>query len=157
MSVAQIAEWRLPGCGENCIPRRHDPIDHERYGHESGYTRAVKDMRPRVVSVGCLTVDLLSKIVTVDNEQVPITPTEYSVLEYLSVNVGRRCSAEEITQAIWGDIREQWVGHNVSVHMSRLRSKLGPAASLIHTKAGFGYMLRHSQRDVLSLPVRGAQ
>lgn len=156
MSVAQINSWRLAGCGDGCIPRRHDPLDHERYGHESGYARAVEDMRPRVVEVGCLSIDLISKVVTVDDERVPLTPTEYRIMACLAGSVGRRLPLGEIAQSVLGRSDGRDDAHNIRVNMARMREKLGPAAGLIYTEPGFGYVLRHSQRDPFRLPVRGA-
>lgn len=139
-------DWRLPGCGSRCTYLTHNPDDHE----AAGYRRAVDDLRPRSVSVGALTVDLMANRILVDDRVVTVTSREYEVLAYLARNVGRYCSAHEITRGVWGDAWVESVydgGHNVRVNLTRVRPKLGPAAALLVNRIGVGYALRISQRD----------
>lgn len=158
MSVARVDFWRLDGCGDTCFRSAHDPVAHERHGWETGYADAVEERRQKSVTVGCLTVDFLGKIVTVNGERVRLTPSEYAVLAFLVANMGVRYSSNHIETAIWtvGWVRRP--GHIVRVNVCRMRKKLGPvAAALIHNEPGLGYMLRANQNDLISSPVRGDQ
>ncbi|WP_186645356.1 response regulator transcription factor [Fluviispira vulneris] len=78
--------------------------------------------------------------VTVGNESVSLTATEYQLLIFLAERVGKLQSREALLQKVWG-----YEGHvntrTVDTHIKRLRQKLGTAGSLIETIHGFGYQL----------------
>ncbi|SHI84499.1 DNA-binding response regulator, OmpR family, contains REC and winged-helix (wHTH) domain [Clostridium cavendishii DSM 21758] len=70
-----------------------------------------------------LVLNKLTKEVTVDDEAIKVTPSEYKILELLMSNWGRVFSSDEIYERIWGD-----VGYNcentVAVHVRRIREKI---------------------------------
>lgn len=95
----------------------------------------------RVLSAGSLEVDLGAKRVSVDGEDVTLTPTEYRLLTVLMERRGRVQSRTQLLRAAW-DIHADIETRTVDMHVQRLRSKLGPASSLIETARGFGYRFR---------------
>ncbi|MBQ9086631.1 MAG: response regulator transcription factor [Clostridia bacterium] len=78
--------------------------------------------RPDKISISGLTVNTDSRTVTVDGEDVRLTPIEYKILELLARNRGRVFSAEEIYQRVWNE--ETVVGDNtIAVHIRHIREK----------------------------------
>lgn len=77
----------------------------------------------------------------VNGRHVPLTATEYRLLEFLMANPGKVFSREELLKSIWG---EGWhvSPRNVDVHIRRLRESIEPAPQdpqWIQTVRGFGY------------------
>jgi two-component system KDP operon response regulator KdpE len=92
---------------------------------------------------GPLTIDFDQRRVTLNDTHVALSPTEYSLLEYLARNAGRTLVADALLANVWGP---EYMGDHASLHLyiSRLRKKLSqnPAAPrFIQTKPGIGYML----------------
>ena len=88
-------------------------------------------------------VDLAAARVTRGGREVPVTRTEYLLLELFLRNPGRVLSHSQIFQAVWGydfGLRS----HNLWVYMSYLRAKLEAAGEprILHTVRGLGYVLR---------------
>ena len=74
-------------------------------------------------SVGPVTLDEERKRVTVDGEDVALTPIEYNILRLLIRHPGRIYSSTEIYEQVWNEMA---VGaeNAVSVHIRHLRQKL---------------------------------
>ncbi len=75
------------------------------------------------------------------NEEIDLTPTEFSILWYLCENRGRVISSEELFSNVWG---EKYLDCNntVMVHIKRLREKLHEKPrnpKFIKTVWGVGY------------------
>jgi DNA-binding response OmpR family regulator len=75
------------------------------------------------LQAGELTVDLISREVTVDGNQVRLSTTEFELLVYLLRNRGHVLTREQILRAVWG------YGHDpgtnvVDVYVGYLRRKL---------------------------------
>ena len=73
--------------------------------------------------VGGIELNDREKIVTVDGEQVSLTPIEYAVLKLLMENPNRVYSSKDIYRIVWN---EQPMGNEgaVSVHIRHLREKI---------------------------------
>jgi DNA-binding response OmpR family regulator len=76
------------------------------------------------ISHGPLTVDPRVRRVTVSGEEVPLTPTEFDILECLAADPGRVVSRQEILERVWNT---HWYGPSrvLDVHIAALRRKLG--------------------------------
>lgn len=146
MSVASI-EWRLDGCGADCMPRQHDPADHERYGRLLELKRGLA----RPVHAGPMVIDLEDRCVMVGDDEVALSPTEWEILAILARNAGRLVAYGDILAGVWGDGYEY--GQIVRVSMARLRAKLGSAGHLIETRRGHGFRLTDGSRPS-PLPTR---
>lgn len=71
---------------------------------------------------GSITLDREQKIVTVDGENVKLTPTEFKIIELLMENVGVVFSSAQIYERIWRE--DAYATDNiVSVHIRRIREK----------------------------------
>lgn len=75
------------------------------------------------IQVGGLTLNKATKTVTVDEEEVRLTATEYKILELLMENKGRVFSIEEIYERVWKDPSYN-AENTVAVHVRRIREKI---------------------------------
>jgi DNA-binding response OmpR family regulator len=104
--------------------------------------RAVlRRVRPggELVKHGPLAVDLRTRKVTVNGQDVPLTPKEFDILEVLAIDPGRLVSRQEVLEAAWD---AHWYGPTkvLDVHVAALRRKLG-VPGLIETAYGRGFRL----------------
>ena len=95
--------------------------------------------QPQVLQHGPLTVDLRTHKVSVDGNQIAVTPKEFAILECLASDPGRVVSRQEMLERAWD---EHWYGPTkvLDVHMAALRKKLGDPG-LIETVYGHGFRL----------------
>jgi two-component system KDP operon response regulator KdpE len=97
-----------------------------------------------VFTSGELIVDLARRLVTIANEEVQLTPTEYELLKLMITHAGKVLTHQQILRRVWG------VGyanelHLLRVNISNLRRKieLDPTRpGYILTEPGVGYRLR---------------
>lgn len=102
--------------------------------------RAATPVPESVVMLGDMRIDLTRKAVTINNEFVNLSNTEYAILELLIHNANTYTSRIEIFRKIWPD----GAGANeriVDTNISRLRRKLGSLGSCIVNRTGLGYMI----------------
>lgn len=90
-----------------------------------------------------VTIELTNRRVLVRGEEVQFSKTEWEVLQYLAVNVGRVITHPELLSRIWGpEFRDET--YYLRTWVSRIRRKLGSHAedaALITTFPGIGYRL----------------
>jgi DNA-binding response OmpR family regulator len=87
---------------------------------------------------GNLVLDFNMKELSINNEKIQLTKTEFELLTLFAKHPERMFSRESIILKIWSDtpyITER----TVDVHITRLRKKLGVYASAISNKTGYGY------------------
>ena len=88
-----------------------------------------------------LQVNLLTRRVWVEDEEIDLTPREYDLLATLVRNAGRVITHQQLLNLVWGPKHTQDTQY-LRVHISHLRQKIGAAGSrLIRTEAGIGYRL----------------
>jgi DNA-binding response OmpR family regulator len=98
---------------------------------------------PDVLRVGPLTLDRDQHTVTVKDEKMDLTPTEYDILAMLMEVPGHVFSRADILEATQGVAFEAYE-RTVDVHIKNLRKKLEPDPSeprYILTVRGAGYRL----------------
>lgn len=96
------------------------------------------------IEYGPLVLNMTDKMLTVNGEQMMLSPREFSVLEMLLSRVGRVVSKEAIVEALcrW----DEGVGNNaIEVYIHRLRKKLEPLGINVLTIRGLGYLLQKAQ------------
>lgn len=72
---------------------------------------------------GAITLDTDQKIVTVEGENVKLTPTEFKILQLFMENVGMVFSSKQIYERVWEE--DAYSAENiVSVHIRRIREKI---------------------------------
>ncbi len=96
------------------------------------------------IKIGKMVVDMTQRSVSVDDQTIHLTPTEFKVLNYLVNNIDKVVPHEELMLAIWGeDYRD--CTHYLRVSIGRLRQKIEKDSSnpeYIVTCSGVGYMIR---------------
>lgn len=95
----------------------------------------------RRISVGPVELDREAHRVFSDGVEVDLTRLEYRLLEVLLERRGRVQTRRQLLQAVW-DTNAAIETRTVDMHVARLRTKLGDAASLIETVRGIGYRFR---------------
>ena len=84
---------------------------------------AAEAAKASVLRSGGLEIDDDRKAVTVDGDQVSLTPIEYGILRLLLANAGRVFSIQEIYENVWKE--EAYSAENtVAVHIRRIREKI---------------------------------
>jgi DNA-binding response OmpR family regulator len=102
---------------------------------------AAEDTRLRI---GDLVVDAASREVHRGEQRIPLTRTEYNLLERLVYRPGRVVSRRALIESVWGFDREI-EGNTLDAFMHLLRAKVDAPGrpKLIHTVRGIGYMVRN--------------
>lgn len=91
-----------------------------------------------LLSVGPVSLNLLTREVRAGDAPVELTRREFALLEYLARSPGRVLSRTQILERVWGyDFDPQT--NLVDVTIRRLRKKLGEAGAVIGTVRGVGY------------------
>ena len=105
--------------------------------------RASDQTEPTRLSVGDLSMNLLTREVTRGEKKIELQPIEFSLLEYLMRNPGRMLSKTMIMEHVW-DYNFDPQTNVVEARISRLRDKIDRdfPKKLIHTVRGVGYVLR---------------
>jgi two-component system KDP operon response regulator KdpE len=97
-----------------------------------------------IYHVDDLRMDLEHRNVTLQGNEVSLTPTEYDILRALVQNAGKVLTHRQILHQVWGSAYEGDM-HLLRVNMSNLRRKIEPDPGRPHyilTEAGVGYRLR---------------
>lgn len=101
-------------------------------------------LRPTVrLEAGPLTLDLSTRKVRRDEQDIELSPTEFNLLELLMRFAGQVVTRKMLNEHLWG---EDWgsMTNVIDVHVNRLRKKIdrGHEGSLIQTVRGRGYVIR---------------
>ena len=84
---------------------------------------SVREEKPSVLALGGIELDDDTKVVTVDGEEISITPKEYDILKFFLENPGKVFSSREIYRRVWQD-KPMGAEGTVAVHIRHLREKL---------------------------------
>jgi two-component system OmpR family response regulator len=103
--------------------------------------RSTQASEPTRLSVGNLTLDLLTREVRRGDQKIELQAREFALLEYLMRNVGRVVTKTMILEHIW-DYSFDPQTNVVDVLVHRLRSKVDPDHALIQTMRGVGYAIK---------------
>lgn len=98
------------------------------------------NLLPRKVVRGSLTIDRSSRVTTLDDVPVALTPREFDLLTFLVDHPGEAFSKRDLLRRVWGwDFGDD---STVMVHIRRLREKVEADPSdprLVLTVRGLGY------------------
>lgn len=90
-----------------------------------------------------LTVDVSRRLVSVNEKEIQLTPTEYDLLKALVTYAGKVVTHRQLLKQVWGEGYDDM--HILRVNISNLRGKIEPDPSrptYIHTEPGVGYRLK---------------
>ena len=114
--------------------RRYTQLNPNSSVHESGKNE---------ISIRELTINKDNHKVTVDGEEIKLTPIEFDILYLLASNPGRVFSTDEIFGNVWNE-KVYEANNTVMVHIRRLRGKMKEDArknKIITTVWGVGYKI----------------
>jgi heavy metal response regulator len=105
--------------------------------------RATRTPEATTLTVGDLTMDLLSRRVTRAGQAIELRPREFALLEYLMRNAGKVVSKTMILSHVW-EYNFDPQTNIVDVLVSRLRDKIDRPfdTRLLQTVRGVGYVIR---------------
>ncbi len=105
--------------------------------------RASRAAEPSRLTVGDLTIDLITRETVRSGRAVELQPREFSLLEYLMRHAGQVVSKTMILEHIW-DYHFDPQTNVVDVLVCRLRNKIDRdyGTKLIHTIRGVGYVIK---------------
>jgi two-component system, OmpR family, KDP operon response regulator KdpE len=106
--------------------------------------RAARPGAEPVFHTGGLTLDLAHRRVTLDGQEMTLTPTEYDLLRVLAADADRVLTHRQLLRQVWGAAYEQET-HLLRVNISNLRRKIEADPSrpqYVITEPGVGYRLR---------------
>ena len=92
------------------------------------------------IAVGDLVVDRERFRVTVADDPAPLTYMEFEALYVIAEAGGRVVAYDRLAEALWGAAGDDHRAR-LAVLVSRIRSKLGPAAQYLQTVRQVGYRL----------------
>ena len=100
----------------------------------SGSSKEAED----IVTIDGLTVNFTARRVTVDGQELDLSPKEYDLLFYMVRNRGIALSREKLISDVWG---YDFFGDDrtLDTHIKLLRRQLGRYADRITTLRGVGY------------------
>ena len=93
---------------------------------------------------GLLTYDSISRVFSVRDAVLRLTPREHTVLEALVMKVGKTVSKRALADSLFG-INEPVAPEAIEVYVHRLRRKLEASEASIITLRGLGYLLKEHQ------------
>jgi DNA-binding response OmpR family regulator len=118
-------------------PRHGTLLTAEAPGHEAINGRGHSGV---VEGGGGLVINRDRREVTINDHLVPLTRTEFDLLDHLASRAGTVCTRSDMVRAVWEtDFTDDQ--HLVDVHIANLRRKLrqGSTRTWIHTVRGVGY------------------
>lgn len=109
--------------------------------------RAQGELKPvagggRILRAGSLRLDVAAHIVTLDGEELDLTPTEFRLLRTLMERRGRTQTRRQLLTEAWridSSVANRLQTRTVDMHVRRLRAKMGAVGEWIETVRGFGY------------------
>ncbi|MBL8850778.1 MAG: response regulator transcription factor [Planctomycetaceae bacterium] len=106
-------------------------------------TRRSLQLSSQQLTTGPLSLDLATRRVMRDGQEISLTPTEFSLLEFLMRNTGQVVTRKMLCEHLW---EADWEGvtNLIEVHVNRLRAKIDREFEnpLLQTVRGRGYVLR---------------
>jgi len=97
-----------------------------------------------IFQVDALTIDLGRRRVTIADNEISLTPTEYNILRTLAQNAGKVMTHRQLLRQVWGANYESEM-HILRVNISNLRRKIETnpnRPNYILTEPGVGYRLK---------------
>lgn len=98
----------------------------------------------KIIQIGDLMIDLDRHRVTIKQNPIQLTSTEFKLLVELASKRGRVQTREHLLDKVWGYTYEGYA-RTVDTHIRRLREKLGSSGDYIETIRGMGYRFREEK------------
>jgi DNA-binding response OmpR family regulator len=105
--------------------------------------RRANGLAQAAVTLGGLSIDLRSRVVTVNGAMVALTPLEFRLINFMVLQKNRVVTQLELADVLYAHDHER-DANAIEAVVSRLRRKLG--GDIIKTKRGFGYFIAAPQQ-----------
>ncbi len=94
------------------------------------------------IRIGAVDIDVYGMKASFDNQEIPLTPSEFRMLHHLALTPGRAIERLELLEVAMPD--SDALERAVDIHMTNLRRKLKEAGAddIIETVRGMGYRLK---------------
>jgi two-component system copper resistance phosphate regulon response regulator CusR len=104
--------------------------------------RRAPEFRPTVITIADLHVDPSTRSAERAGVKIPLTTTEYALLEYLARHAGSVLGRADISAHVWDENYDPF-SNVIDVYLARLRKKVDAPGlvPLLHTVRGAGYTL----------------
>ncbi len=111
-------------------------------------SRPMEHIKADVFVTACghreLKVDLHNRVVSIDDQEIHLTPIQYRLLAVLVKHAGRVLTHQQILKEVWGPSYSE-NAHYLRIYMSQLRQKLEADSTqpkFLLTESGVGYRLK---------------
>jgi len=98
----------------------------------------------KLLKIGELELNCESYDVTVGDEKLNLTPSEFKLLKALMQNQGRVLSRDKLIELVQGE-GVSVVDRAIDTHVFGLRKKMGSAADFVETIRGVGYRMKSAE------------
>jgi two-component system, OmpR family, response regulator TctD len=98
--------------------------------------------RNPVLTCGNLSFDSNTRIFSVGERKLPLTPREHTVLEALMMKTGKTVSKQSLADTLY-TLDDHVSPDAVEIYVHRLRKKMEGCNAAVVTLRGLGYLLRH--------------
>lgn len=115
---------------------------YQRYDAGRGFSDSPQEENTQILICGDVTLNAQAHQCFLKEQEVSLTPTEFTILKVLFENKGKVVSAEDLFHVIWEDEYYSKANNTISVHVRHLREKLKDTADkpkYIKTVWGVGY------------------
>ena len=133
---------RIRGLDAGCDDYLVKPFDFEELlARLRALMRRPAESLGTTLRVGAMIIDPTARIVTVNNEAVLLTPTEYAIVELLARRSPGVVRRDAIAGHAWPDALDPIASNAIDVHVARLRAKLVQAGVRFEAVRRVGYRL----------------
>lgn len=108
------------------------------------YKMMTPQQKENIITIGALSIDQDNHQCLLNNENLSLTPTEFSILWLLCENKGKVVTVDQIFQDLWGEKYYTNSSSSIMVHIRHLREKMIDSAEnpkYIQTVWGVGYKI----------------
>jgi DNA-binding response OmpR family regulator len=106
-----------------------------------------QEASPELLHLGPFTLDRAAHRLSLRDQELTLTSTEFRLLEFFLTHPGRAYSREQLLEEVWG--QQHYVSpRTVDVHVRRLRERIeeqADAPQYLATVRGFGYRFEAPQ------------
>jgi DNA-binding response OmpR family regulator len=98
-----------------------------------------------LINIGDFEMDLVSKTISFQKEEINLTKKEFMLLHFMVVNKNRVLNRFQLAEHLWGDhLEDDYQSNYIDVHIKNIRKKLGQFAltEWLETVRGVGYKIK---------------
>jgi two-component system, OmpR family, response regulator len=108
-------------------------------------SRRKSGLKESLIPVGEFEVDIHKRVITFENQEIPLSRKEFDLLNYLILHKNRPLTRNQLSDHIWGNFADDDYDSNfIDVHIKNIRKKLQPFSSVdwLQTIRGIGYKIK---------------